>query len=113
LLQKDAKLKESYLETIQVLVGSEVIKNEIFVVLTSEQVDKLKQKKIEDFRKRKKILSVFIEELQEGMLLAKNLRSQNGRILLPKGAKLKESSIKTIQGLGERGVIQKKIHVTE
>ncbi len=113
LLQKDAKLKESYLETIQVLVGSEVIKNEIFVVLTSEQVDKLKQKKIEDFRKRKKILSVFIEELQEGMLLAKNLRSQNGRILLPKGAKLKESFIKTIQGLGERGVIQKKIHVTE
>ncbi|MGA8181411.1 MAG: HD domain-containing phosphohydrolase [Desulfobacterales bacterium] len=112
LLQKDAKIKESSIETIQTLVESEVVENEIFIILTSEEVDALRQKKIEAMRNRKKILLIPLEELNEGMLLAKNLRSKDGRILVPKGKVLKESAIKTIQQLGERGIIQDKIHVT-
>jgi adenylate cyclase len=111
LVQKDASLKESSIETLQILVENEVVENEIFIILTSEQVDELRQKKIEAIRNRKKILLIPLEELNEGMVLAKNLRSRDGRILVPKGRVFKESSIKTILTLGERGIIQDKIHV--
>jgi response regulator RpfG family c-di-GMP phosphodiesterase len=113
LLQKDARLKESFIETIQTLVENEVVENEIFILLTAEEIDELRQRKIKAIRSRKKILLIPLEELKEGMVLAKNLRSKEGRILVPKGKGLKESSIKTIQGLGERGMIQDKIHVTK
>jgi response regulator RpfG family c-di-GMP phosphodiesterase len=112
LLQKDAKLKQSSVETLQTLVENDVVEDEVFIALTSEQVDELRQKKIEAIRNGNKILLIPLEELSEGMLLAKDLRAKDGRVLLPQGKVLEESSIKTIQGLGERGIIQDKVYVT-
>jgi response regulator RpfG family c-di-GMP phosphodiesterase len=112
LLPKDATLKESSIESIKDLVERGVIAKQVHVILSSEQVEKLRKKRIEDIKNQKKILLIPMEELEEGMVLAKNLRTQEGRILLPKDAKLQESSIESIKDLVERGVIDDKIHVT-
>jgi response regulator RpfG family c-di-GMP phosphodiesterase len=113
LIPKGAKIKESFLETIKDLVEGGVIENKIYVILSTEEIDELRKKKIENLRKKEKILLVPVEELKEGMFLAKNLRSQDGRILLPNGTKLIASSIKSIQDLVERGVVHNQIHVVE
>ncbi len=111
LLAKDTKLNESSLESIQNLAGQGVIKNQIHVILSSNKEKNLSENKLEEIRKQKQISLVPLAELQEGMVLAKNLRIEDGRILFVKDAKLSESSLESIQKLATRGLIKDHIHV--
>ncbi len=84
-----------------------------------EVVSKL-MKKIEEYTnadKEKKsggelILLIAIEMLKEGMVLEENLRVNDGRLLLVKGAELKKSTITTIHKLYEMKMIKNQIRVS-
>ena len=56
-------------------------------------------------------LLVDLDELKEGMALATDLRIQDGRLLLVKGTKLNKLSIESIQRLGKRQAIDKRIYI--
>jgi len=92
-----------------ILVGANQ-KYDIEVVSTL--IKKLGKKKIGETQRQKQVSLIPLEELKEGMVLAKNLRTEDGRFLLRKGTKFKESLIKSIQELGKRKVIKDQIHVT-
>jgi len=68
-------------------------------------------KLMEKVKKEKRISSVTIEGLKERMVLAMDLRIKDGRLLLVKGAELKENSIKTIKKLAEAQLIEGKISI--
>jgi len=58
-------------------------------------------------RLEKEILPVGVESLTEGMVLAKNLRLKDSRLLAQKGTKFTKSSIKAIKSLAEsQGIVQ-------
>lgn len=61
--------------------------------------------------KKKQELWIGYEKVKEGMVLARDIRLKDGRILLGKGVKVKISSIKSIQKLGEHKLIDDRINV--
>jgi hypothetical protein len=54
---------------------------------------------------------VDLDELKAGMVLMDGLHMDGGRLLISKGTKLVGASIQTLQTLGERGLIPRKIYV--
>jgi response regulator RpfG family c-di-GMP phosphodiesterase len=56
---------------------------------------------------------VMYNKLQEGMVLADDLRLKDGRLLLLKGTRLKASSITAIISIAERNLLSTQIHVTQ
>ena len=111
LMQKDTELTESKIESIQTLGKESVIDNRIHVFLSSELEKKLKEMKKEGLERQKRISQIPLEDLKEGMILAKNLRTNEGRILMPKDTELTESKIESIQKLGKEASIDNQIHV--
>ncbi|MBW1958398.1 MAG: response regulator [Deltaproteobacteria bacterium] len=63
-------------------------------------------------QKGKGVVKVGFEDLKEGMVLVTDLRLKDGRLLLVKGTKLKNSSIKTVQIIGERKLLDGQIFVS-
>ena len=59
----------------------------------------------------KRILLNKFDELKEGMVMARDLRVKDGRLLLGKGMSLKETSIGSIRRLAERELIEDNIYV--
>jgi response regulator RpfG family c-di-GMP phosphodiesterase len=62
-------------------------------------------------KEKKQILRLAIDNLTEGMVLAKSLRLKDGRLLAQKGTRLKESSIKAFKNLAESQSITQPILV--
>ena len=60
----------------------------------------------------KRILLNKLNELKEGMVMARDLRIKDGRLLLGKDMTLKETSIASIRKLAERKLIEDNIYVT-
>jgi len=58
-----------------------------------------------------KTLWINLEELEEGMILEKDLCLADGRLVLVKGSKLGKSSIKSIQRLGEQKLINNQLSI--
>lgn len=54
---------------------------------------------------------VPLEDLESGMVLMDDLHMEGGRLLITKGTKLVAASVQTLQALGERGLIPRKICV--
>jgi hypothetical protein len=54
---------------------------------------------------------VDLDELKVGMVLMDDLHMDSGRLLITKGTKLVDASIQTLQTMGERGLIPRKIYV--
>ncbi len=80
----------------------------------SEVVKKL-FKKIEELKalsSGKKNIKIDFRQLTEGMVLEEDVRINDGRLLLPKGTNLKEAAIKSILIVGDRNLINQKIHVS-
>ena len=83
-----------------------------------EVVTKL-MKKVEEARKagktgekrEKQILLTDLDKLKEGMVMARNLRINDGRLLLGKGMTIKKSSIKSIRKLAEKGLLEDNVYV--
>jgi hypothetical protein len=70
---------------------------------------------IQVIRKSKNIdpsYTVGLQEIQIGMVLMEDLRLNDGRLLLTKGTRLKETTIQSIQTIGERGMIPDKLVVS-
>lgn len=70
---------------------------------------------ISTMNKAKKITPVYVIDLQEmetGMILMENLKHKDGRLLLNKGTKLRPSTIQSIQSVGDRGLINRKISIS-
>ena len=65
------------------------------------------------FKKEKKGQDMWIgyEKVKEGMVLAKDIRLKDGRILLGRGMKVKKLSISSIQKLGKYKLIDDRINV--
>ena len=61
----------------------------------------------------KRVASIHFGDLREGMVLGKNLRTTDGRLVLARHATLNESLISSIQRLGERGAIHPHIYVRD
>ena len=59
----------------------------------------------------KRILLNKFDELKEGMVMTRDLRVKDGRLLLGKGMTLKEASIDSIRKLMERELIGDNIYV--
>ena len=58
-------------------------------------------------KEKKQILRLAVKDLTEGMVLAKNLRLKDGRLLAQKGTKLTKSSIEAMKKIGEsQGITQ-------
>jgi response regulator RpfG family c-di-GMP phosphodiesterase len=55
---------------------------------------------------------VSLKEIEAGMVLMEDLRLSDGRLLLTKGTKLKETTTQTIQSIGERGMLPEKLLVS-
>jgi hypothetical protein len=56
--------------------------------------------------------TVSIQDIQAGLVLMEDLRLNDGRLLLTKGTKLKDTTIQSIQSIGERGMISDKLVVS-
>ena len=70
---------------------------------------------IQVIRKSKNIdpsYTIGLQEIKTGMVLMEDLRLKDGRLLLTKGTRLKESTIQSIQTIGERGMIPEKLVVS-
>lgn len=65
----------------------------------------------ENKEKKKRDFWISYKELKEGMVLARDLRLKNGRLLLARGMKVKKSSISSIQKLGENKLIDDRINI--
>jgi len=63
-------------------------------------------------QKGKRISLSDLDELKEGMVLVRDLRVKDGRLLLAKGMTLKESSIESIRRIWEHELIEKWIYVS-
>jgi len=50
-------------------------------------------------------ICVTLDKLKAGMVLVQDLRLNDGRLLLTRGTRLKDASIRSIQTIGERGMI--------
>ena len=59
-----------------------------------------------------KILKIHYEDVKEGMVLVRDLRVNDGRLLVSKGTSLKKASIKSIQAVGKRKLIDSHIYVS-
>lgn len=66
--------------------------------------------KVADHRKTS---TVPVEDLCPGMILEQNLKLKDGRLLLPWGAPLKNSSINALRQLAERRLIEKAIRISQ
>lgn len=75
-------------------------------------VKRLSQARIERKHRHEPIVFIPLEELKEGMVLARNLRSRDGKFLLARGVALNKSLISTICKLGKQDIIAEEIHVT-
>ncbi len=62
-------------------------------------------------KKEKRVLLNNLDELKEGVVMARNLRVKDGRLLLGKGMTLKEASIDSIRKLAEKGLIEDNVYV--
>ena len=70
---------------------------------------------IKVIRKSKNIdpsYTVGLQEIKAGMVLMEDLRLKDGRLLLTKGTRLKQTTIQSIQTIGERGMIPEKLVVS-
>jgi adenylate cyclase len=70
---------------------------------------------IQVIRKSKNIdpsYTIGLGEIKAGMVLMDDLRLNDGRLLLTKGTRLKESTIQSIHTIGERGMIPDKLVVS-
>jgi hypothetical protein len=70
---------------------------------------------IQVIRKSKNIdpsYTVGLDEIKAGMVLMDDLRLKDGRLLLTKGTRLKESTVQSVQTIGERGMIPDKLVVS-
>jgi response regulator RpfG family c-di-GMP phosphodiesterase len=70
---------------------------------------------IKVIRKSKNIdpsYTISLEEIKAGMVLMEDLRLNDGRLLLTKGTRLKETTTQTIQSIGERGMLPDKLVVS-
>ena len=56
--------------------------------------------------------TVGLQDIEAGMTLMEDLRLNDGRLLLTKGTKLKETTIQSIQSIAERGMIADKLVVS-
>jgi hypothetical protein len=56
--------------------------------------------------------TVSLHEIEAGMILMEDLRLNDGRLLLTKGTKLKNTTIQSIQSIGERGMIPDKLVIS-
>jgi response regulator RpfG family c-di-GMP phosphodiesterase len=62
-------------------------------------------------RRDRQITSIPFDDLREGMVLAKNLRTTDGRLVLARGTTLTESVIPSIQRLGEGNVLEGSVYI--
>jgi len=62
-------------------------------------------------RRDRQITPIPFDDLREGMVLAKSLRTTDGRLVLARGAILTESVISSIQRLGEGNVLEGSAYV--
>jgi adenylate cyclase len=76
-----------------------------------ERAGEAKPSEEEDKEEKKQVLWIGYEELKEGMVLARDLRLKDGRLLLTRGMKVKKSSISSIQKLGENKLIDDRINI--
>lgn len=58
-------------------------------------------------------LKLPYQALKAGMILRQDLRLKDGRLLLNRGSVLNEKTVQSIQGIGERGLIDKPVEVAE
>lgn len=56
--------------------------------------------------------AISLKEIEAGMVLMEDLRLNDGRLLLTKGTRLKETTTQTIQSIGERGMLPDKLVVS-
>jgi response regulator RpfG family c-di-GMP phosphodiesterase len=56
--------------------------------------------------------SVRVDEIRAGMVLMEDLRLTDGRLLLTKGTRLKESTVQSVQTIAERGMIPAKLVIS-
>ena len=70
---------------------------------------------IKTLRKTRNIMPTYtlgLEALKAGMVLMEDLRLNDGRLLLTRGTKLKDTSILSIRSIGERGLIAERLSVS-
>jgi response regulator RpfG family c-di-GMP phosphodiesterase len=56
--------------------------------------------------------AISLKAIKAGMVLMEDLRLNDGRLLLTKGTRLKETTAQTIQSIGERGMLPDKLVVS-
>ena len=76
-----------------------------------ERAGEAKPSEEEDKKEKKQDLWIGYEELKEGMVLARDLRLKDGRLLLTRGMKVKKSSISSVHKLGENKLIDDRVNI--
>ena len=62
-------------------------------------------------KNEKRILLNNLDKLKEGVVMARDLRVKDGRLLLGKGMTLKEASLDSIRKLAEKGLLEDNVYV--
>ncbi len=112
LLSKGTQFEKASIRSIHDLAKRGAIKNQIHVIFPPEVIKKLREKKTGEPTGQKQISVIPLKELQAEMVLAEDLQSAEGKILIAKGTKLAQASIGSIHDLAKRGLINNEIHVT-
>ena len=76
-----------------------------------KRAGKAKSSEKENKEEKKQDLWISYEEVKEGMVLARDIRLKDGRILLASGTKVKKSSISSVHKLGENKLIDDQINI--
>ncbi|MBW2339988.1 MAG: response regulator [Deltaproteobacteria bacterium] len=73
--------------------------------LEPDEEERKRQQRLRD------VVAVHFNDLREGMVLGKNLRTVDGRLVLTRGTTLNQSLIPSIQRLGEGNVLEGSVYI--
>ncbi len=105
------KMLEKIGQKIILLQANQKYDMDVVVNLVKKAKEPVEVKEVRK-QKGKGVVKVGFEDLKEGMVLVTDLRLKDGRLLLVKGTRLKNSSIKKVQIIGERKLLDGQIFVS-
>lgn len=111
LLRRGTTFKEKNIETMRELSKRGIIGDSVHIIANQNQMAKLRELKLMKIKEQERVAHVPYEKLKEGMTLAKNVRTNDGRLLFTKGAKLDGPTISKIQDLITHGNLQNNIYI--
>ncbi len=111
LLRRGTRFKAQNIETMKELVKRGIIERSLYILAGQEDMAKLRELKMEKIREQERTVHMPYDKIKEGMVLGKNVRTSDGRLLFSKGVSLNGQAVEKIQELIENGKLSDNIYI--